>query len=116
MIKLVLKLAVAALIANAVWHVGTAYLSFYRFKDAVYETAQFGADKGDSQLQSRVLELAGEYDVPLTADGFTIAHRDNHTLIDGSYIRPVDLLPGYTYPWPFEWHTDAFTIPGAGPR
>lgn len=116
MIKLVLKLALAALIANAAWHVGTAYLSFYKFKDAVYETAQFGTEKGDEQLQARILELASDYDVPLAADGFTISHHDNHTIIDGSYVRMVDLLPGYQYQWPFAWHTDTFTIPGAAPR
>ena len=110
MIKLILKLAVAALIANAAWRLGTAYLSFYKFKDAVQEATQFGADKGDAMLQSRILELAGDYDVPLTPDGFTIQHRDNHTIVDGSYVRTVDLFPGYKYQCPFSWHTDTFSI------
>jgi hypothetical protein len=109
-IKLVLKLAVAALIANAAWRMGTAYLSFYKFKDAVQEATQFGGDKGDAQLQSRILELATDYDVPLTADGFTIEHKANHTIVDGSYVRPVDVLPGYTYRCAFSWRTDTFTI------
>jgi hypothetical protein len=107
-IKLILKLALAALIANAAWRLGTAYLSFYKFKDAVQEATQFGADKGDAQLQTRILELAADYDVPLAADGFTIQHKDNHTIVDGAYVRTVDLLPGYKYQCPFAWHTDTF--------
>jgi archaellum component FlaF (FlaF/FlaG flagellin family) len=110
-IKLIVKLALAALIANAAWRLGTAYLSFYKFKDAVQEATQFGADKGDTQLQTRILELASDYDVPLTPDGFTIQHKENHTIVDGSYVRTVDLFPGYKYQCPFAWHTDAFTIP-----
>ena len=43
------------------------------------------------------------------------AASSNHTIVDGSYVRPVDLLPGYQYPWPFTWHIDTFTTPGAAP-
>ena len=35
LLTLVVKLALAALIANAALKVGTAYATFYRFKDAV---------------------------------------------------------------------------------
>ena len=39
MLKLLIKLALAGLIANAAWRMGSTYLSFYRFKDAVSESA-----------------------------------------------------------------------------
>jgi hypothetical protein len=111
-IKLILKLAVAALIANAAYRVGTAYLSYYKFKDAVRETMTFNAEKGDAQLRARILELAGEYDVPLDEDGFTIQHAENHTIVDAGFVRPVDVLPGYTYQWPFTVHVDTFDVNG----
>ena len=38
MIKIIVKMAIAALIANASWRVGSAYLTYCRFKDAVEET------------------------------------------------------------------------------
>jgi len=41
MLKLLIKLALAALVANAAYRLGTAYLSYYRFTDAVAQTAQF---------------------------------------------------------------------------
>ena len=34
----------------------------------------------------------------------------NHTLIDGTYVQPVDLLPGYRYPWSFAMHVDVLTL------
>ena len=111
MLKLLIKLAVAALIANAAYRLGIAYLSYYRFTDAVAQTAQFGADRSRAEIQHRVLELASQYDVPLTEDGFTIRRTDNsHTIVDGGYLQRVDLLPGYQYPWPFTVHVDVFTV------
>lgn len=111
MLKLLIKLALAALVANAAFRLGTAYLSYYRFTDAVTQTAQFGTDRSQAELRRRVLELASQYDVPLAEDGFTIRRTDeNHTIVDGGYTQPVDLLPGYRYPWPFTVHVDVFTL------
>jgi hypothetical protein len=109
--KLLLKLALAALIANAAWRVGSAYVTFYRFKDAVTETAQFASQKSKAELKQRILELASDYDVPLAADAVSVRRDDrNHTVIDGSYTLPVDVLPGYRYLWPFVWHVDVVTL------
>jgi hypothetical protein len=97
--KLLVKLALAALIANAAWRVGSAYLTFYKFKDAVAETAQFGNQKSKAELQQ------------LAADAFSVRRDDrNHTVVDGSYTQPVDVLPGYRYLWPFVWHVDVITF------
>jgi len=110
MLKVLIKLAVAALVANAAYRLGTAYLSYYRFTDAVTQSAQFGTDRSRAELQRRVLELASQYDVPLAEDAFTIRRTaESHTIVDGTYLQPVDLLPGYRYPWPFTVHVDVFT-------
>ena len=110
MLKLLIKLALAALVANAAYRLGTAYLSYYRFTDAVAQTALFGTDRSRAQLHRRVIELASQYDVPLAEDGFTIRRDENHTIVDGGYTQPVDLLPGYQYRWPFTVHVDVFTL------
>ena len=109
MIRLLVKLAVAGLIANAAWHTGSAYLSFYRFKDAVAQTAQYGKGRSDGQLRRRILELASNYDVPLAEDAVTVRHKGDHTLVDASYTKLVDVVPGYRYPWPFKFSIDTFT-------
>lgn len=105
MIKLIIKLAIAALIANAAWRVGSAYVTFYRFNDALTEVSQFeaGQSQAQAQLQQKVLELADQYDVPLTDDGFTLTRDEHRTEIKGSYTREIQLFPGYTYPWPFRF-------------
>ena len=110
MIRLLVKLAIAGLIVNATWRTGSAYLSFYRFKDAVAETAQYSKGKSDDELRQRILELASNYDVPLADEDLTIRHEEDHTLVDGSYTQLVDVVPGYQYPWPFKFSIDSFTI------
>jgi hypothetical protein len=111
MLKLLVKLVLAALIANAGWRLGSAYMRFYRFTDAVTQTAQFGTERSRADLPQRIVELASQYDVPLSVGDFTV-QRDsrNHTLIDGSYTEPVDLAPGYQYPWPFTLHVDVLNV------
>ena len=109
MIKLILKLAIVALLANAAWHLATAYLAFYKFKDAVQQTTLFGNDKSVERLRARIVELAGDYDLPIGQDDFTLTRENFHTIVDGSYTRPIDLMPGYVRPWTFTFHTDTFS-------
>ena len=59
MLKLIVKLALAALIANAAWRLGSAYLQFYRFTDAVTQAAQFGSEKFAGEIE-RARPRAGE--------------------------------------------------------
>ena len=115
MIKLILKLAIVALVANAAWHLMTAYTSYYKFTDAVQQTTQFGNDKSIEQLRARVLALASDYDIPLAEEDFTIRRELLHTIVDGSYSKTIDLLPGYARPWGFTFHSDTFSeAPMAG--
>src|SRR5262245_54034310 len=109
MFKLLLKLAIVAVIANAAWHVMSAYASYYKFKDAVQQTTLFGNDKSVEQLKTRILALAGDYDLPLGDDDVTVKRESLHTFVDGAYTKPIDLLPGYSRPWTFDFHTDTFS-------
>ena len=114
--KVLIKLAIVALLANATWHVWGVYAAHFKFKDAVQSASQYNGARPDQELHSRILELASQYDVPVTDANFTIRRDQNHTIIDGSYIRPVELLPGFSYPLTFSWHTDTFTVAGAVPK
>ena len=109
MIKLLIKLAIVALVANAAFHIMVAYTSYYRFKDAVQQTTQFGNDKSIEQIKARVLSLASDYDLPISEDDVTVKREQLHTLVDGAFTKTLDLLPGYSRPWTFEFHTDTFS-------
>jgi hypothetical protein len=109
LIKLLLKLVIVALVANAAWHVMTVYTSYYKFKDSVQQTTQFGNDKSIEQLKARILALASDYDLPIGEDDVAIRREGNHTFVDASYSKSIDLAPGYTQPWTFEVHTDTFS-------
>jgi hypothetical protein len=110
MIRLIVKLAIAALIANAAWRIGSAYASFYRLKDAVEQTTQYGPEKSDDVLRARVLELSAQYDLPMAEDAVSIKRELNHTIVDGSIVRQIEVFPGYTRPWPFTLHVDTFVV------
>jgi hypothetical protein len=109
LIKLLLKLIVVALVANAAWHVMTAYTSYYKFKDSVQQTTQFGNDKSIEQLKTRILALAADYDLPIGEDDLTVRREGLHTVVDASYSKTIDVAPGFSQRWAFEVHTDTFS-------
>ena len=111
--KVLLKLAIVALLANATWHLWGVYAAHFKFKDAVQSASQFNGTRSEQELQSRILELAAQYDVPVTETTFTLHREQNHTIIDGAYVRPVEFLPGFRFPVTFKWHVDTFTMTGA---
>ena len=117
--RLIIRLVVVALIANAAWRIGSAYMGYYRFKDAVKETTLFQTAKSEEQMKQRVLELASQFDLPLTEDDVVVRRDQGHTYVDGSYTRIIEIFPGYKRPWGFEVHIDTLNfegIQGASPR
>lgn len=111
MIKLFIKLAIVALLANAAYHIGSEYLTYIKFRDAVRDAAMFKA-KTDADLLGRTLDLAGEYELPLDAENVTIEREQRKVLVDGWYDKPVEILPNYFYPWHFGFTVEAM-IPAA---
>ena len=110
--KLLIKLVIIALIANATYRVGNAYLNFYRFKDAVREITQHRGTKSDEQIHDKVFQLANEYDIPVTDDTLKVTTRDNHTVVEGTYVRTLELVPTFKYDWKFDVHVDTFVVDG----
>jgi len=110
MIKSIVKIVVAIAIANALWRSASAYLSYYRFQDAVSELATHSGERTDGQIKEKVAELAATYDEPLDADAVTVRREEHHTYIDGSYTKPVALFPGVEFQWPFALKVDGFVI------
>jgi hypothetical protein len=110
MTKAIIKLAIVALLANGIWRIGSAYLSFYRFKDAVDEMALHSKGKTVEELKDKVLELAASYDEPIDADAVSVRREDPHLIVEGSYTKRVLLAPGFEYAWPFTLTVDEMVI------
>jgi len=112
MIKFLIQVALAALIAHATWRIGSAYVSHYRFKDGA-QAAALTPRVNDAQLRGRIMELASENDVPLEDENLAIRRDASHIYVDASYLRTVDVLPGYPYPWQFSWSVEVYVLPGS---
>src|SRR5262245_16060884 len=110
--KLLIKLLIVAAIANATWRVGSAYLNYFKFKDAVREATQHRGNKSDAEVHDRVFALVNEYDIPATDENLAITTRENHTIVDGSYVRPLEIIPTVKYNWRFDVHVDTFVVEG----
>jgi hypothetical protein len=106
--KLLVKLAIAALLANAAYRVGSEYLTYIRFRDAVRDAAIFKA-KTDDELRRRIMDLSAEYDIPLSEDAVTIQREARRVSIQGRYEKSVEVVPSFSYSWPFSWDIDVVT-------
>jgi hypothetical protein len=109
MIKLAIKLGIAALIANAAWQAGRTFADHYEFRDEVRQAALVRGQT-DAQLQTRILELAANHDIPLAAEAISIRREERHVYVEGTYVRIVPIAPRLEYPWKFDWEVDAYII------
>jgi hypothetical protein len=115
--KLLIKLAITAALVHAAFRIGTEYLVHYQFRDAVREAAMFRA-RNVEELGQEVMAMATTHGVPLAADGFTMRRDNREAVVQGSYVKSIEVLPGFPYDWRFDFQIQAFVnnvqlLPGA---
>ncbi len=103
--KLLLKLAIAALLANAVFRVGSEYLTFIKFREDVREAAIFKS-KTDAELRRRIQEAASRYDLPVSAEDPEIRRHERQITVIGNYTRKIEVVPTFFYPKVFSYDVD----------
>jgi len=108
MIRTAIKLALVAAVANATWHVFTAYSANYKFSDGVEYAAESRGEKSDDELRQQVIDMAAQAELPIDPDQVSVTHAETHTVVETSYTRVVELFPGVNYPWQFKVHVDAY--------
>ena len=133
MFRLVIKLAVAALLIHGAVRVGSSYWRHYQYEDGLQEIAQFGERRTDRQLCNQAMAKADELGVPITAKAVAIRRGTNPSFncetgfqaavpsadgtyaakiyIEAKYTDRLTLLPGYSYPWDFSASVSAFVRP-----
>src|SRR5919108_3893941 len=104
--KTLLKLILVAAVLHATWRIGGAYWDHYRFEDNVREAAQFSQRATAADISARVLALAEEMNIPLSADDLTVSRDQHHVTVDAAYVRDVEVLPKWTRRWEFSIHVN----------
>ena len=108
LIKAGIKLGIAALVANATWHVFLAYSAHYRFRDSVERAAQVRGNQTDDQLREAMVDIAAENDIPIAPEEIVVKREGISTLVKAEYKRDIDLLPGRPYPWSFSFQLSTY--------
>jgi hypothetical protein len=114
MVKLVIKLAIVALIANALYHVVPPYYNNWKFQDALKELATFPGFRATlPQVLDKCERIAKEHDLDLTRDDFVVVMPvgGRTTTIDTQYTVAMSYIPGH----PKE-HTFVVHVEGDPPR
>lgn len=97
-----IKLVIAALILNAAARAGLTAFEHYQFTDAAHEAMVFAPNASDKQLVQAVARIAREHGVPVTEDEIDLRHQGFDIIIELSYAKDVNLVPGlYTKRWVF---------------
>jgi len=110
MIKSIVKILLVVLVAHALWRLGSSYVSYYRFRDAVTDLAIHATRESDGQIKDKVMALAAEYGEPVDPDALEVRQEEHHTYVETTYTKPVLLLPGYEYQWLFSLKVDGFVV------
>ncbi len=115
--KTIIKLVVAAILLTATVQAGRAAIKHYTFVDALQEAMLFSGSRTQDEITIRVLEIAGEYQIPLDPEALTVRRDPFLVVIDAPYTDTVDLLPGfYARTWDFETDVQVRLLEDTRPR
>jgi hypothetical protein len=113
MVKLTIKLAIVALIANALYQTVPYYYTNWQFQDALKELATYPGHPSTTTLpavQLKAERIAKAHGLPLTRDDFDIKlatpGSSKTTTIDVSYEVVMKPIPGRPMPHLFALHVE----------
>ena len=111
MVKLTIKLAIVALIANALFQVVPSYYTNWQFQDAMKELATYPGYRATlPQVLDRCEKIAKEFELDLTRADFDVKMAgvggSRTTTIDVSYEVVMKPIPGRPMPHTFVVHVE----------
>jgi hypothetical protein len=110
MVRTVLKLALALLLAHALYQFVPVYINYHQFRDDMKQAALFGGGATEHELVQQVLLHAQVRDIPVESTGVSVSRLNNQTFIEAAYEQPVKVLPWYTYVWHVELDASAMHV------
>ena len=84
-----LKLALTALVLNACVQSGRSAWTFYQFEDSVQQAALFSQNQTAPQVKARIVQLAGQYQVPIDPEAVEVTYAGTQARISGAYTDQV---------------------------
>lgn len=94
-----ITLVFVLLLAHAGWKIGPKYINYFEFKAELDEVARFSATKSQEEVYAQIVEAARKSEIPVAASGIKVRRLEERTLIEVAYQEPLEILPGYVYPW-----------------
>ncbi|MGH9256941.1 MAG: hypothetical protein ACRD3C_20465 [Vicinamibacterales bacterium] len=107
--RTLVTLAIAGLLLHATWRTGSAYKTYYEFRDELQQLARFAVDKSEGEVENRVLDIAAQLEVPLLRKDISVWRENDRTFIDAAYGTQIEILPTYQYPWEFNISVEAWS-------
>ena len=108
--KTLLKLIIVGLVLNAAYRCGDAAWRFYQWKDSAYEMLTLGVDTDTEKLRQQIIHRASDLNLPVDSENVTVTRQGLRTAARGSYQKPVEVFPGYRYPYDFDFNVEVVAL------
>lgn len=97
----IVRLIVLGLVVHAGVRVTPEFWHYLQFKDAVVEVATYAGRKTPEQVRDRVVALAAEHGVPITAADVAVSKQGDTTYVSTAWTAQLEYLPTRFYPYDF---------------
>jgi hypothetical protein len=115
--KTILQIGFSLVLIVAAIQGGRAALKHYQFVDAIQEAMIFASSRTADQIADQVMELAGDYQIPLDPANVMVERAPYQIIIDAPYTDTVAVLPGvYSRTWDFETKVQVRLLEDTRPR
>jgi hypothetical protein len=106
----IIRVALTVAFINATARVGLAYWGYYQLRDGAEQVAIFGSQEPTWALHARVLDKADELFLPVAEDEVVVRRDGRKTLIEATYVQPIEYFPNQTYPMRFSFSVQGFVV------
>ncbi len=101
--KTVIQLLFVAVLLHGLARAALVSWKYYQFKDAIEEELIFSEFTSLDRIHTRIVELAGEYEIPIEEEVIDVTREGLRTMVDAAYTEEVKLLPRIYEPvWAFD--------------
>src|SRR5215210_3319229 len=108
--KLLFKLAIILLVANALFRFVPPYWRNHEFESDVKHASLRWRNSPDGAVMDDVLSLAANHNVPIGKENVNIRRVKEHLYLTVAYDVPIELLPSMSRAWRFDANVDAIVL------